>query len=209
MFKQKEYQIFETGFVQKFDLFFTKIRMAIDTIIFDKLLRLFANIDRNWIINSLFLVGFIYLNWRFGEWIWLLYFAILVFISDSLCSYLFKKNIKRYRPGAWFFGESHPMKAGFEHRLGLKERARFDKFKGYVRNSHASMCSSHAANYFSFALLAADLYMINSLLFFVPFLLVGVGRWYTGAHWLSDIIIGWAVGFIAYIIMTRIIMSFL
>lgn len=139
-----------------------------------------------WIPFYILLVYLGYKNLNIKKFFLFTLTAILcVVLSDLVCTHFFKEVFQRYRPS---------------HNLLLMRKLHFYENKPgeFYKGGMYGFISSHAANFFAIAIFVG-----LSLKVFYPkliyFLLliaatVSFSRVYLGVHYLSDIIIGGAVG---------------
>jgi len=190
--KQRHIHFIEEGFLFSIDKKLSEYQVRyINRVFLDSFFVWLATLDKKY-----FALGAIYgyLFWNDLNLVQIASLLIVLIFSDQLCRWCFKKPIHRLRPIKWYahkvidLHESHP------------EYAVLEKFRPYVAwFSHASMCSSHTANFFAQGLLLN--YFVPDYGFWILclFISVGFGRMYIGAHWFSDVCVGWAVGYISYI----------
>jgi membrane-associated phospholipid phosphatase len=187
-FSEKEYAIFETGKLFFVDQFFVKFRLKIKSKIFDKTFQFISVIDS----KAIFWITYIAMILFFFSINKMAILFICLLISDQSCRWLLKKNIRRLRPFKWYYREYE------RTNKWTDEIDVFKHFSGYSPEANSSMCSSHAANFLGQGLIIY--YFLPSLgLIILPFfILIGIARWFIGAHWFSDIIVGWIVGFLSF-----------
>lgn len=197
MIKPLEPKLFSEGLLFKLDLFFLRKREAIQTKHLNNFAQWVSNLDMQFIpMGIIYGIVLYYLN----SWIDLLQFILLVTLSDQICKQLIKNRFNRYRPCWQIRQENNPLRADY----GL-----FNEFSGYTKHARSSMCSSHAANFLAQALLINLLAPEVSIYIFPLFIIVGISRWYVGAHWVSDIIVGWGVGYLAFWLHTNYVYPFI
>ncbi|MDR0427272.1 MAG: phosphatase PAP2 family protein [Dysgonamonadaceae bacterium] len=133
-----------------------------------------------------FLFVFIYRrNWK-EIIITFLAVALVVTLCDQISSGFFKPVFRRFRPGY------HP---AFQEHLDL--------VLGYRGGGQYGFISSHAANAFGFATFTALLFrnklFTGTLIIFA--LVNGYSRIYLGVHFISDVVVGSAIGIlIGYVV---------
>lgn len=138
----------------------------------------------------------VFLYWRKSKQLlptllFVLLAIVCVGLADIISTQGFKAYFQRYRPS---------------HNLLLSEHLHFYNHDGEeYRGGQYGFVSSHAAN-FAALLVWCGLHLRKSykrisLLFFTIFILVVLSRIYLGVHYLSDVIVGGALGaLIAYLI---------
>lgn len=108
--------------------------------------------------------------------------ALLVLICDQLSSHVFKPLFHRWRP------TNHP---DFRDVVNVFRYGTYE-----YRGSGYGFISGHATNSMGFAVFTAlvlrNRFFTVSILLFA--LLMGYSRIYLGRHFISDVIVGWAVG---------------
>jgi len=136
-----------------------------------------------WVIFYLcFLLSFIRRhNWREPVFM-LLAVALLVLVCDQTSSHIFKPLFHRLRP------TNHP---------DFKDIVDVFRYGDYeYRGSGYGFISGHATNSMGFAVFSAlvfrNKFFSVSILLFA--LLMGYSRIYLGRHFISDVVVGWAVG---------------
>lgn len=184
--------------------FSTDVRLKFQSPVLSKILSWFAVLDQQYRVMFLYGAGLIAYLIQFVEsGGWLIAAVILnVFISDQTCKWFFKRPIRRMRPGKFFVPEEErkpewadlPLK---QRRVHTQMAQIYRSYKGYSIRANSSMCSSHASNFLSHALVVSHFFNPMLTLLLPVAFLVGIGRWYVGAHWLSDVVVGWCVGIIA------------
>lgn len=138
--------------------------------------------DQNtWIPLYLFLIVFIFINFGWKAWKWLLFVLVTIAISDQICSHLLKELIGRVRPC------NDPV-------MRLQERFLID-----YRPQSGSMPSSHACNHFAIGIyffFSLRKYIGKWAWFFIFWAsTISYGQVYVGVHYPTDIICGAALGF--------------
>ncbi len=139
-----------------------------------------------WVIVSILFLIFLFYKKPWRESLMIIAAVLLtVLICDQLSSHMFKPYFGRFRP------THHPdfsefVKTSFSYRGGL-----YGFFSG------------HAANFFGLALLSALIFRnkIYSYLIFGIAITVAYSRIYLGVHFISDIVMGIAIGLLtAYLV---------
>lgn len=121
---------------------------------------------------------------------------LVVAIADLTSVHLFKNIFERYRPS---------------HHALLTDQLHFYQFENgeYYKGGQFGFVSSHAANFVAictfalFALQRSYRFLLPLLLFCV--FLVLISRLYLGVHYLSDVMVGSAVGILAAFIVCRFV----
>lgn len=174
----------QEGPLFNFDHYFLVLRKKMNYPLLDKFAQFIGLYDEKYIL-MLITYGtiFYFLENKYD----IFQFAILVTLSDQMCKRLIKDRFKRRRPYKYvknLEGQDHV----------------FSNFSGYTRRAKSSMCSSHAANFLAQAILVNQLAPILSPIIFPLYIIIGIARWYIGAHWVTDILVGWVMGILAYFI---------
>ncbi|MBI1837705.1 MAG: phosphatase PAP2 family protein [Flavobacteriia bacterium] len=129
---------------------------------------------------------------------YLFLFSVIVIIalSDLTCTYGFKYVFQRYRPSHNFLLES---------KLHFYEITKGNFYKG----AKYGFISSHAANFFGFAIFIglALKKQFPKLIFILLFIaiLVSFSRLFLGVHYLSDLLVGAAIGTIYSLLIYKLI----
>lgn len=143
-----------------------------------------------WYPLYLFLLVFIFQNFGFKAWKWVVAFAVTITISDQLSSNFIKNHVNRLRPCQDPLMEGH-VRMLLNHCSG-----------------GASFTSSHATNHFAAALFIFTTlkpYLKNwTYLFFFWAATVSYGQVYVGVHYPLDIICGAIAGSITGYIVSYI-----
>ncbi len=161
-----------------------------------------GNADKKISFNSLAIIFVIYLGVTNDKVYLLALLLVSVLFSDQICLWVFKKNIRRFRPKTW-------LAWGPDEEIKKTHRYYFEKYLGYSDKSLSSMCSSHAANYLTQAIILDHFVTEFAFLFYAVAFLVSFGRYYIGAHWLSDILVGWIVACVTAYTMITYVLPFL
>ncbi|MDR1372849.1 MAG: phosphatase PAP2 family protein [Dysgonamonadaceae bacterium] len=108
--------------------------------------------------------------------------ALLMLLCDQISSHVFKPLFHRFRP------TNHPY---FQNIVDVFHYGDYE-----YRGSGYGFISGHATNSMGFAIFTAlvfrnRFYTVSILLFA---LIMGYSRIYLGRHFISDVVVGWAVG---------------
>lgn len=194
MFKPFFPKMFTSGPLFQFDLFFLKQRQKFDIPVLNKVFQWVSIVDEKYI--SMFIIYssiYYFLDNKYD----MFQFILLVTLSDQICKRLIKDRFKRHRPYRYLTeneGKNHVF---------------WKKFHGYTKKARSSMCSSHAANFLAQGLLIAQLTPALSIYILPFFVFVGISRWFVGAHWVSDILVGWTIGILSVWIHVEYIYPFI
>ena len=150
--------------------------------VFDALLPFFRD-SVFWTPLYLFLLAFVFLNFGWKGWWWVLAFLSTVALTDLTGTYLFKETIQRLRP--------------------CNEPALEDQVRLVIRSCPGgySFLSNHAANHFGLAT-----FLVYSFgrtfkpwvyVFYLWAVLISFAQIYVGAHYPLDILGGALLGIIA------------
>jgi len=135
-----------------------------------------------WMPLYLFLIVFVFINFKKNPGWWLVYAIGTVILSNFISSDLIKNNVFRLRPC------NDPSFSGYIHVL-----------VGY-RPQSSSFTSSHAANHFALATFfyySMKKHLGNStLLFFLWAFSISFAQIYVGVHYPIDIVAGALIGFV-------------
>lgn len=175
-------KILKEGKLFEFDLYFLRIRQNINRPNLNKFFQYIAIFDEKYIMMIIVYGSIFYLLENKYD---IFQFIVLVTLSDQMAKRLIKDIFKRRRPYRYL-------------TLNEDKNHIFVGFKGYTKKAISSMCSSHAANFLAQAFLIHDLVPLLSPIIFPFYIIIGFARWFIGAHWVTDILVGWALGFIAY-----------
>jgi undecaprenyl-diphosphatase len=144
----------------------------------------------SWIPLYLFMILFLFLNFKNKAWWWLLFAVINVILTDQISSHLIKNFIQRPRPCADDYLQFH-IRLLLDHCSG-----------GY------SFTSSHATNHFGFAVFVfitlKDVLKKWKWLFIVWAATISYGQVYVGVHYPLDVFCGALLGSFIGFMMSRI-----
>lgn len=136
-----------------------------------------------WIPLYIFILSYILTNYSRRRWLIILFFGVTIFLSDTMCSHLIKKNVERQRPC---------------HNKEMVVNSRVHCGHGY------SFPSSHACNHFAIGLFLFLLFSAFSyrFLFLIWAGLIGLCQIYVGVHYPTDVIagsiLGLCIGYISF-----------
>lgn len=135
-----------------------------------------------WIPLYLFLIIFVFVNFGKKGWVWLLFAALTVLLTDQISSGLIKKWVQRPRPC-------------FDPNFYSQVRMLLDHCSGGY-----SFTSSHATNHFgiaTFLFTTLGSYFGNwKYLLFIWASLICYAQVYVGVHYPLDVIMGALLGYI-------------
>ena len=146
-----------------------------------------------WVPLYLFILVFLFLNFRDKAWIWILFALVNVIITDQVSSHIIKLFVQRLRPCA-------------DHFLQYQVRLMVDHCSGGF-----SFTSSHATNHFGFA--SFVFYTWGNLLNrwkYICFIWAGViayAQVYVGVHYPSDVICGAILGYLIGSLMSSLFLK--
>jgi membrane-associated phospholipid phosphatase len=187
-------KVFEEGFLFKIDLFFLNRREKFSVHFLDIFFQKLATIDKNYFLMFiLYGIIFYFLENKYD----IFQFAFLVALSDQFVKHLVKNIFRRFRPYRY---------------LTMRDKGDFHalaKFRGFALYGQKSMCSAHATNFLAQAFLVNHLVPKISIYYFIIFTLIGFGRWFIGAHWASDVIVGWIFGILLFFLHIKYIYPFI
>lgn len=133
-----------------------------------------------WIPLYMFLIFFLFLNFKSKAWVWILFALITVVITDQTSSHLIKNFIQRPRPCA-------------DDYLQFHVRLLLDHCSGGF-----SFTSSHATNHFGFAVFVfitlKDVLKNWKWLFIFWAATISYGQIYVGVHYPLDVLCGGIMG---------------
>lgn len=196
-FQEKKILFLEDSWLARLDFHLShQFRLKIQSKLFDVIFSQFASIEKNLLSAGLYILGSVYVALQSSEPFLLILCVLLlgVLLSDQLCKWLFKRPIRRQRPAEWFVGEDKWKPTWRAVRLAPALTKIYANYAHFSRRSYSSMCSSHAANYLTQAILLSYFVQEFAPIFYGVAALVSLGRWYIGAHFASDILVGWLVG---------------
>jgi undecaprenyl-diphosphatase len=126
--------------------------------------------------------------------------AIIVGLADFTAHEIFKENFQRFRPS---------------HHFDLKDHLHLHAHKdgSFYRGGKFGFISNHATNMSALCcgvfLVLKSHYKILWIYLLIFLVLISYSRIYLGVHYLTDIIVGWLVGFVlaftGFIILKKII----
>jgi membrane-associated phospholipid phosphatase len=135
-----------------------------------------------WYPLYILIIVFVFVNFSKNTWLWLIFIAATVFLSNYISSNLIKENIFRLRPC------NDPE---FINKINF--------LIGY-RPQSSSFTSSHATNHF--ALASFFYYTLRhkigklSILFFIWAAIICFAQVYVGVHFPLDVLCGGIIGYI-------------
>lgn len=142
-----------------------------------------------WIPLYLFLIIFVFVNFGKKGWVWLLFAALTVLLTDQISSGLIKKWVQRPRPC-------------FDPNFYSQVRMLLDHCSGGY-----SFTSSHATNHFgiaTFLFTTLGSYFGNwKYLLFIWASLICYAQVYVGVHYPLDVIMGALLGYIIGTIVSK------
>jgi undecaprenyl-diphosphatase len=142
-----------------------------------------------WIPLYLFLIIFVFVNFGKKGWVWLLFAALTVLLTDQISSGLIKKCVQRPRPC-------------FDPNFYSQVRMLLDHCSGGY-----SFTSSHATNHFgiaTFLFTTLGSYFGNwKYLLFIWASLICYAQVYVGVHYPLDVIMGALLGYIIGTIVSK------
>jgi hypothetical protein len=197
-FQEKKIQFLEDSWLTKIDIYLGhNLRLRIQSRMLDVIFIQFATIEKNLLSSVLYILTAVYVALQSSESFLLILCSMLITVlfSDQACKWFFKRPIRRQRPAEWFMDKRRWKPTWRPERLAPELSSIYEKYPYFSRRSYSSMCSSHAANYFAQAVLMHYFVPTYAVLFYSVAALVSLGRFYIGAHWMSDILVGCLVGF--------------
>jgi len=194
------FQLMELGFfdklwflIQQGDIFlFLNINNNWTNSILDTILPISRDAN-TWVPLYLFILVFLFLNFRDKAWIWILFALVNVIITDQVSSHIIKLFVQRLRPCADPF-------------LQYQVRLMVDHCSGGF-----SFTSSHATNHFGFA--SFVFYTWGNLLNrwkYICFIwagLIAYAQVYVGVHYPSDVICGAILGYLIGSLMSSLFLK--
>jgi membrane-associated phospholipid phosphatase len=160
-------------------LLFIKINNYWTNDFFDAVLPISRD-SNTWIPLYLFMIVFMFLNFKNKAWIWILFAVVNVVITDQVSSHLIKLFVQRLRPCADPFLQYH-VRLMVDHCSG-----------GF------SFTSSHATNHFGFAAFVfftfRDMMKKWAYLWFVWAAIICYAQVYVGVHYPADVLCGALLG---------------
>jgi membrane-associated phospholipid phosphatase len=196
-FQEKKILFLEDSWLAKIDFYLShQFRLRVQARLLDVIFTQFASIERNLLASMLYILGAVYVALQSSDSFLLILCTLLfsVLLSDQTCKWFFKRPIRRQRPAEWFVDERKWRATWRKVRLAPEVTAIYEKYTNFSRRSYSSMCSSHAANYFAQAILMQHFMPKYAGIFYSVAALVSIGRWYIGAHFMSDIFVGVFIG---------------
>lgn len=136
--------------------------------------------SEHWFAFYVVLLGYLFYQWGWKAWKWLLTVAITIGLTDQVSSFIFKPFIHRLRPCA--------------------DSAMLTHVKLLIPAcpSSFSFTSSHAANHFSLAMFIfmslQPLFKKYTYLFFVWAGIISYAQIYVGVHYPLDVLAGTLIG---------------
>ena len=156
----------------------------------DKFMALLSSFDA-WIPPLIVLIALLLWRGGFRARAFVLSAAMIVGINDGLIARTLKHRVDRPRPHQAINDVRQVDLAKATPRLlALAQPAtiKYSKIAGLEAVAGRSFPSAHTVNTMAVALVTAFFYRRRGWLAFIPALLVGYSRIYTGSHWPSDII---------------------